>query len=599
LPESFAVPPQTLTPPQRKLLWIAALIVAATRLFAMAGSPWDWDEVQFMAAVREYDVGRHHPHPAGFPVFILLANAAQLFGLSDFRSLQVVSFLAACSLFPIAFLLARELRLVFRTSLLAALLFVFFPNIWYFGGTVFSDITGTALALAAMAMLLRGCRDGRSFLAGCALTGIALGVRPHSGFILLAPLLVATWHQRRAWPRVLAGAALTASITFAAYLGAALASESVAVYVDRTQFFQKWVHDVDSFVNPLRPKLRELAPEFLFKPMGAGRLSLLVTALCGIGLAIAAIRREAGPWVTFATFAPYMLFAWLMHDPVGIHRYATAYVALHALLAAYALERLTAPLGRLALVAHAAVIALVIVRYAWWTYPAIAEVRSTVAPTHAASTLAQRLVPKGKPIWIDDSMTPWATYYLADRVMKTVGTPSNIPADIRSDQYFLTEGWMDEPRAAVFVRPRGRVAEIHPPRHFEAALTPVAEIWRFGEGWSDPEGHLTLNWRWMSARSVAEVPAPPGRAKLILEMAAPRQIESADVEVRLNGQLLERFPLGSRPLRKEWIVEGRASEMNVLELATSRTINLQKLGLGTDDRDFGLRLFAYEWQPLR
>src|SRR5687768_9672261 len=115
----------------KKLVWITAAVVAATRLFAMASSPWDWDEVQFMAGVRDFNVMRHQPHPAGFPIYILLANIVQFLGLSDFRSLQVVTFLAACSLFPLVFFIARELGLEERTAYLAALLFVFLPNVWY------------------------------------------------------------------------------------------------------------------------------------------------------------------------------------------------------------------------------------------------------------------------------------------------------------------------------------------------------------------------------------------------------------------------------------------------------------------------------------
>src|SRR5687767_9581671 len=328
----------------RKLVWITAAVIAATRLFAMASSPWDWDEVQFMAGVRNFNVMSHQPHPAGFPMYILLANVVQLFGLSDFRSLQVVTFLAACSLFPLLYAIARELELEQRTAYLAALLFVFLPNVWYFGGTIFSDITATALNLAAIVLLLRGRREGRSFLAGCALVGVALGVRPHAGFILLPPLLLATWHQRRSFRRILLGALITATIVAAAYIGAAYATGSFESYAGSIRHFQKWVRSVDSFANPARPPLRELAVRFFARPMGAGRLSLILAGLSVAGLIFAAVRRQWGIWIAFATFTPYMVFAWLMHDIAGIQRYSTAYVAVYALLAAYALERLTAPL---------------------------------------------------------------------------------------------------------------------------------------------------------------------------------------------------------------------------------------------------------------
>ena len=561
----------------------------------MATSPWDWDEVQFVAGVREFDVERHQPHPAGFPLYILLGNVVQLFGLSDFRSLQVVSFLAACSLFPLVFFLARELRLELRTSYLAALLFVFFPNIWYYGGTVFSDITGTAINLAAVLMLLRGCRDGRAFLAGCALAGCALAVRPHGGFILLPPLVIAAWHQRRAFARILAGAGITAAIAIAAYTGAALASLSVKRYFESVRWFQKWVQQVDSIANPGRTPLTHLADEFLVKPMGAGRLSMVLTALAVMALIFATVRRHAGVWIAFVTFVPYMLVAWLMHDPVGFHRYATAYVAVHALLAAYAVERLTAPLERRAVFVQAIVIAVFIGRYAWWTLPALQEVRSSIAPTHAASTYVQGLVPEGKRVWVDDSMFPWAAYYLSDRDVAKVNTSTEITG--RGTDYFLTEGTLAEPGAVVFRRARGRVAEIHPERHFEASVAPVATIWHFGEGWFDPEGHLTVNWRWMAARSVTVIPALEGPAQLMLKLGKPKGLDSV-VEVRVNGRLLERFRMPPQAVTRQWRVEGLGNRASRLEIATTATANPRKLGLGGDSRDLGLQLFDYGWTPV-
>lgn len=574
------------------------MLVAATRLLAVATSPWDWDEVQFMAAVREYEVGMHQPHPAGFPLYILLANAVQLFGLSDFRSLQVIAFAASCAVFPLLFLVAQELRFSFRTCILAALLFAFFPNIWYFGGTVFSDITGTAINLGAISVLLRGIRSPRAFLIGCGLVGAALSVRPHSGFILLAPLLLATWHQRHDWKRIIAGAFITASITFAAYLGAAMASESITVYIDRLTFFQKWVAENDSYRNPVRTPLPELAYDFFIRPMGAGRLSMIVTALSAIAVLFAAIRREAGPWVTLVTFGPYMVFAWLMHDPTGYHRYSTAYVALHALLAAYALEILATPARRAAAAVHIVIVAVIIGRYVGWVWPALQQVRTTVAPTHAASTWVQRAVPKGRRVWVDDSMRPWANYYLSDRRFHEVDSPGAIGLEARGDEVFLTEGMSREAGSVVFMRPRQRLVEIHPPRHFEASIVPMRSLWRFGEGWFDPEAHGDRFWRWMSGRSVTIVPAPPGPGRLTLMFEAPL-MASTMVELRVNGVLVERFSIAA-PAKKQWLAHGRPDgEATVIEITTDSTVNLQKRGLGPDDRELGLRLLDYRWDPLR
>jgi hypothetical protein len=42
---------------ERAVFWVAAVAMAVTRLMALARSPWDWDEFDFMLALQTYDVG--------------------------------------------------------------------------------------------------------------------------------------------------------------------------------------------------------------------------------------------------------------------------------------------------------------------------------------------------------------------------------------------------------------------------------------------------------------------------------------------------------------------------------------------------------------
>src|SRR6266581_969584 len=93
---------------ERAVFWFATVAIAVTRLMAIARTPWDWDEFNFMLALQKFDVRVHHPHPPGSPTFVLLAQIAHLLVRDEFRSLQVVSTVAAVLLFPVAFLLLRE-----------------------------------------------------------------------------------------------------------------------------------------------------------------------------------------------------------------------------------------------------------------------------------------------------------------------------------------------------------------------------------------------------------------------------------------------------------------------------------------------------------
>jgi hypothetical protein len=69
----FNSSPAPLSRNEKRLTLVLALVIAATRLLALARSPWDWDELLFCYAVRDYDVPAHHPHPPGYPLFIVLA----------------------------------------------------------------------------------------------------------------------------------------------------------------------------------------------------------------------------------------------------------------------------------------------------------------------------------------------------------------------------------------------------------------------------------------------------------------------------------------------------------------------------------------------
>src|SRR5207253_9359993 len=151
----------------------------------------------FMLALRSYDVLKHHPHPPGFPLFIATAKVFNRIGFDSFHSLQAINFLAASAIVPAMLFLGRELRAGFRISFVSALFLAFFPNVWFYGGTAFSDVPSMVLVMLAVALLLRGCRDHRAFYAGAFVLAFAAGYRPQNLAIGFAPALLASWFQFR------------------------------------------------------------------------------------------------------------------------------------------------------------------------------------------------------------------------------------------------------------------------------------------------------------------------------------------------------------------------------------------------------------------
>ncbi|HEX2059769.1 MAG TPA: hypothetical protein VHK90_03435, partial [Thermoanaerobaculia bacterium] len=212
-------PPESLTRRQRMIVLVIAVVCAATRLLALARSVWDWDEALFVMALRDYDVTLHHPHPPGFPVYIALANLAKLVVHDNFRALQSVNLVAAMLVFPALFLFARELRLRFATCVMAAALFAFFPNVWFFGGGAFSDIPSIVLVLFAVTFLLRGARDRTAYWIGTLLLALAIGIRPQNLLVGLIPGIYATSRRR---PHEIAIALLIGVVVVTAAFGGAI-----------------------------------------------------------------------------------------------------------------------------------------------------------------------------------------------------------------------------------------------------------------------------------------------------------------------------------------------------------------------------------------
>lgn len=537
-------------------LSISFAAIAITRVAALSRSMWDWDEALFCLGVRDYDVPAYRPHPMGFPLFIGAAKLLRPIAGSDFHALQWISLIAACSLFPLGYLLARELGFSKATSFLGALLLVFFPSVWFYGGTAFSDVPAVALSLAAALFLLRG-----SWIGGALLLGAAIGVRPQSLLLGCAPFLAFAWSQRNEWKKIAAAAAIVTAVAGTSYLGAALASSSLEAYRDSVVKQGRYIYEVDSIANPARPAIASAAREFLLRPMAGGRLSIVVCLLALAGLV--SVRKAPRIVLACATFAPFAIFALFMLDVSSAHRFATAYLFLYALMAAEGARVLTA---RLSGVAQIVIILAIAGRYAWWTWPALAEVRRSDAPPVAAMRSLHAAN-------VDRSLAPFADYFLHDRA----GTP------------YVMEGVTPAASARLFARPRRRAWDIARHRHFEVSILPREDLWIFGRGWYDQEDDGRNAWRWMAIRSETTLPAlaDRGRLSLTLESVAPQ----ATVEVRVDGVLIDRFTCTPHAMTKEWPIA--ANQAVRLELSTSAGARVPG-----DPRMLGLRLTSYDWRAI-
>lgn len=584
-----------MTPLQKRVFITLAVLIALTRLLAISRTLFDWDEALFSLALREYDVVNHRPHPPGYPLFIAAAKVIHTAGVEEFRSLQVIVFLGAIALFPIVYFLGRQIGFGFTTSTCAAALYAFFPSIWIYGGTGFSDIPGSALALLACALLLQGRTDRRAFILGALVLGLAAGMRPASLLLGAVPALIATWKRIRArdFIGVIAAMFLGALIVAACYLGAAWATGSVASYLDAVKGQSQYVREVDSWRNPGRPPLHEVAKSFFLRPVQQ-KAQWYGIALLGLAsLFVAAVQRRGAPWLTFAIFAPFAITAWLNLDVEAAGRYAIPYLAGYALLLADALNLIARRRVRV----QAVLATMIVLMFIVWTWPALTLQRTSEPPPMAALHWIKRNVPKETLVYLSGGVGPQADYVVPERQ-----TYWNKPEDVSA---LAGDAWILDlkvvPGAHNFVWSHSNpLWKIVRRRNFEASIARVSSFIRFEPGWHNEEGSGTSTFRWMPATATATLPALTGKGKLHLKLYVPIDTLPAppQIEVMVNGTVIERFTGSPAVIEKSWILESRKGAVNELRITTSAVVNPAKLGTSTDSRDLGLRVDGLSWTPV-
>ncbi|GAB4460952.1 MAG: hypothetical protein Kow00120_28420 [Anaerolineae bacterium] len=195
------------------LLWAAglALLVLATRVLFRAGWLYHWDSVNYALGMQHFDMRLHQPHPPGYFFYIALADVVDLLVGDANASLVWLSVAFSAVGAALLFLLGREMLGV-RVAVIAALLYVSSPNIWFHGEVALPRSIEAFFSIAIALMCYRLMRgDARYFLPAALMLAVAGGFRQQV-LIFLLPLWVwAGWGQPlRRWA---AAAALGVGVT--------------------------------------------------------------------------------------------------------------------------------------------------------------------------------------------------------------------------------------------------------------------------------------------------------------------------------------------------------------------------------------------------
>jgi len=584
--------PPALSGRERTNYWIVTAICAASRFLAMARSLWDWDEALFCLGMRSYDVASHHPHPPGFPVYIAAAKLVHFFVPSDFRSLQSLNLIGGVLLFPAMFMLARELRLKFTTSVIAGALLAFFPNVWFFGGTAFSDVASITLVIYAAAFLFRGCRDANAYFIGAFLLALSIGIRPQNLLVGIFPAAISTWFRARQSLRDIGFAAMIGTaVVGVSYASAIHATGALGPYVNAIRVHGEYIARVDSFRSPERPPLWRLVDRFFIKQYESPGLSIATSIFVLISIIGAVRARDQSMLFNAATFGPFAIAAWLMLDRYSISRFSIGYAPMFAIFAADGVARLTRRAGIEALLGSALVGGFII-----YTWPALTVARTTVAPSVlGVEAVQQHLDPKKTDLYVAFPMTPFIDYFLPNHPYHLVFDERALPMTVPARKpYLLAEIDHTQPSGYVFKRDRGPLWNIARRHYFEVALEPLPQLPQFVSGWYPPERSGVDEWRWMTGHSVTVLPQSSGLSKLRIQFDVPDElmVSAPTISILLNGAVIDRFKAPEAHLAREYEVTPGPGT-NTLEITTDRTL----ARLSSDRRDLGLLVRFLSWGP--
>ncbi|HEX2836430.1 MAG TPA: hypothetical protein VHW00_25720 [Thermoanaerobaculia bacterium] len=585
------LPPEPLSRNQRTIVLVLAVVCAATRFLSMARSLWDWDEALFALGMRDFDVTHHHPHPPGFPVYIGIAKLLRFVIPSDFRALQAVNLIAGMLAFVAMFLFARELRLRFSTCAIAASLFTFFPNVWFFGGGAFSDVPSIVLVLFAVTFLLRGVRDRNSYFLGTLLLALAIGIRPQNFLLGLVPGLIAT--RRRKPLEILTALLIGVIVVGIAFGSAVYATGSYDDYMRIVREHGDYISRIDSWRSDARPPMWRLFDRFFIKQYQSTPLSILATLFVLVS-AVGSIReRNRSMLVNVLTFAPFAVVAWMMLDRFSISRFSIGYQPMFAILLADGIHRVT---RRRASFEPAIAMALAI-SFAVFALPAFTAVRNEIAPSIvSAREIAQHVdFRRGDQLLVGHTMTkfvdlahPGLPYVrvLDDRALPIANGPRT---------WLLAEITRTGEEGFVFKREHGHLWNIARRHYFDIKLAPIQRRAQFASGWYAPESMEFHQWRWMARGSVTLLPPAEGETMLRLQFGLPAGVTNKNpkVTIKLNGAQVDEFRTTAASVERDVrVMPVPRDRPNVLELSIDQSVTP-----ADDGRELGLCLRSLSWGP--
>jgi 4-amino-4-deoxy-L-arabinose transferase-like glycosyltransferase len=515
-----------------------ALIVLLVRIVTAPRTPWENDEFLFAEAVRKFDPSRYHPHPPGYPLFVLLGKAFAVVTHDPWRALVVLNIVLA----PIAFIaLTRAFRNWIEDEQVAAaasLIYFLSAAMLVHGPLALSDAAAMAFVCLAFSNLGSSVEVGeRSAIALGLWTSAAIGTRPPL-LIPLAPLLVIalirmrTMRQRTACIITFGFVSL---MWFLPLLDATGGWNGLVLYETKQAAYFA-THDAAMSRGAFTPA--QIALRFLIHPWGSKYLTLPLLVLVLLG--IPAFVRRWRPLLPLIVFTVVQLvFELASMDPADAARYSLPIMAAVALLAALGL-------AQIARSAHMPFIpiagSLVFALCSGLYVRDILVPRMTgPSPTAAAAQYIRSTFPPNTVVLFDLSMRPAVESLLPQFQSETVETglkryydQTEIPLAL------LADGGSHDPDARTFSWPESDAYGKLTRNHYRVV---TADTVTKAERYAPVEGVYALErtiagqeWRWLAPSAAIALPRGFSAVTVTLALSPDAPYDSNPTEVTVNGR---------------------------------------------------------------
>lgn len=182
------------------MAWSVFAATLVLRLLTAARLPTEWDSVQYVLGVDNFDVTQDSPNAPGYWSYVALARLVRLLTpLDAHQSLLVLTAAASAGTAALLFVAGRKLGGRWLGGAAAAL-WTTCPLAWFYGSIVNTKVFDAVALSAMLALAVHARPGGRQAVWAALVVGISSGFRLSSVFVL-APLamyvLIRCWRHAR------------------------------------------------------------------------------------------------------------------------------------------------------------------------------------------------------------------------------------------------------------------------------------------------------------------------------------------------------------------------------------------------------------------